>query len=82
MNNSSFFENKDCEYYPCHKKMAEINCLMCFCPWFSGCGSKDNGLSCPSCEFPHARSSYKLVMQGLKNMYDKDKGTSTDKEVV
>ena len=31
-NSSRFFENKECEYYPCHKGIEEMNCLFCYCP--------------------------------------------------
>ena len=31
-NCSSFFANKDCEYYPCHPGLKEFNCLFCYCP--------------------------------------------------
>lgn len=71
--NSSFFENKDCEYYPCHPGMKEINCLFCYCPWFWDCGIKDSGMSCPDCTFPHQRDLYPYVMEGLKSMYNRRK---------
>lgn len=33
-NSYKFFENKECEYYPCHKDMESINCLFCYCPLY------------------------------------------------
>lgn len=30
-----FFENKDCQYYPCHTDMEHINCLFCYCPLYT-----------------------------------------------
>ena len=30
----SYFENRECEYYPCHGLDA-VNCLFCFCPLYS-----------------------------------------------
>lgn len=30
----SFFENKDCKYFPCHKGLADFNCLFCYCPMY------------------------------------------------
>ncbi|MBF0272670.1 MAG: metal-binding protein [Magnetococcales bacterium] len=32
-----FFENVDCEYYPCHVVPPghHLNCLFCFCPLYS-----------------------------------------------
>lgn len=70
-NNSSFFENKECEYYPCHRDIDNINCLFCFCPLFWDCGYKDGGVGCSTCLFPHRPESYPYIMQYLKNMYDK-----------
>ncbi len=31
-----FFQNKKCEYYPCHKvdNQDEFNCMFCFCPLY------------------------------------------------
>ncbi|NMC56178.1 MAG: metal-binding protein [Eubacteriaceae bacterium] len=57
----SFFQNKDCEYFPCHKNIApeDFNCLFCYCPlYFTKCG-KDykiiggNIKDCSDCIFPH-----------------------------
>jgi Zn-finger protein len=32
-----FFQNKECEYFPCHKtdKVDDFNCLFCFCPLYN-----------------------------------------------
>ena len=69
----NFFENKECEYYPCHKT-DKINCLFCFCPlYFFDChgdyiilenGKKD----CSSCLVPHNKSGYDFVVSSLKVM--------------
>ncbi len=29
-----FFENRDCEYFPCHQGLTELNCLFCYCPLY------------------------------------------------
>ncbi|MBQ3009245.1 MAG: metal-binding protein, partial [Oscillospiraceae bacterium] len=34
-NSFRFFENRDCEYYPCHKTDHPLNCLFCYCPLYS-----------------------------------------------
>jgi Zn-finger protein len=78
MNNSKFFENKKCEYYPCHMGMKEINCLFCYCPLFSICKIKDNGLFCQHCKLPHIRDNYVLVIEGLKSMGKKSKDSSQE----
>ncbi|MDR1867012.1 MAG: cysteine-rich small domain-containing protein [Treponema sp.] len=72
--NSTFFENKDCEYYPCHKGLTEINCLFCFCPLYYDqkcCGTplftavKD----CSDCIFPHKREHYTALINILKTRH-------------
>lgn len=76
MNNSSrFFENKECEYYPCHKGIKEMNCLFCYCPLngmehcpgtpeyieASGKRIKD----CSNCTFPHRAENYDVIIKFL-----------------
>ena len=40
-----FFQNRACEYFPCHKGVADedFNCLFCYCPLYllgDECGGK------------------------------------------
>ena len=37
MANYAFFQNKDCEYFPCHKcaDAENFNCLFCYCPLYA-----------------------------------------------
>ncbi|MBQ1726384.1 MAG: hypothetical protein II039_03245, partial [Treponema sp.] len=30
-----YFENHECKYYPCHKGSDNINCMFCFCPFYT-----------------------------------------------
>lgn len=32
----TWFQNKECEYFPCHKDVREeeFNCLFCYCPLY------------------------------------------------
>lgn len=58
-----FFTNKACEYFPCHKGVAEeeFNCLFCFCPLYAlgdQCGGNftilPSGIKdCSYCTKPH-----------------------------
>ena len=65
-----FFENKDCKYFPCHKGLADFNCLFCYCPLYAlgrGCGGNfrytENGIKdCSGCLFPHRRENYDRVI--------------------
>ena len=36
-NNYSFFNHKECEYFPCHETAhpEEFNCLFCYCPLYT-----------------------------------------------
>ena len=70
----SFFENKECEYYPCHKDTHEINCLFCYCPAYTdpqcpgvkaGFGTiLNNGVKdCSSCTLPHRPHNFRVFSQ-------------------
>lgn len=75
-NSERFFENKSCQYYPCHKGIEELNCLFCYCPLYpmDNCpGSKTykekNGKMlkvCTDCTFPHKPENYDKVIAILK----------------
>ncbi|HML35976.1 MAG TPA: cysteine-rich small domain-containing protein [Bacillota bacterium] len=69
--NFSFFSNKACEYFPCHKtgKKEEFNCLFCYCPLYplqDRCGgnfSYSHGIKdCSGCMLPHQKRSYGYIM--------------------
>lgn len=76
-----FFENRDCEYYPCHKA-ERINCLFCFCPLYDrgDCGGKFHIIEtkhgavkdCSDCILPHSEGGYEYIMKRL----NKQKGVS------
>ena len=66
-----FFQNRECEHFPCHEggKEEKFNCLFCFCPLYAlgeDCGGRfsylENGIKdCSACGFPHAPESYDLI---------------------
>lgn len=66
-----FFENTDCDFYPCHENMDEINCLFCFCPLFHlDCGNDnkiDGKKDCQRCTFPHHKENYDEIIRILKS---------------
>ncbi|MDR1894861.1 MAG: cysteine-rich small domain-containing protein [Spirochaetales bacterium] len=73
---SRFFENRDCEFFPCHaggeSGPGGFNCLFCFCPLYSqNCPGNfrfEGGLKdCSSCLFPHRRENYDRVIDRLRN---------------
>ncbi len=81
-NSSRFFANKDCQYYPCHKGIDEMNCLFCYCPLYTrkNCPGKpefwkkEDGQTikvCTNCTFPHEPENYDIIIKLLS--YRKDK---------
>lgn len=70
---SRFFQNRQCEFFPCHGGVAEadFNCLFCFCPLYAlgkGCGGAPHYLNggvkdCSACALPHVRQNYDRVIE-------------------
>ncbi len=68
----AFFQNRDCEFFPCHTGVPadEFNCLFCYCPLYAlgeRCPGNylylENGVkSCENCVLPHFRDNYSLVI--------------------
>jgi len=71
LNNSRFYANTECEYYPCHK-LKKINCLFCYCPLYNyNCGGKftiiKNGIKdCSKCPLPHSNKGYDYIVKFIK----------------
>lgn len=79
-NNSKFFCNKDCAYYPCHDiaNGQELNCLFCYCPLYfkKNCPGNPSYIiasdgsrikDCSGCLFPHMPDNYDRVIAELMN---------------
>lgn len=68
----SFFCNKECESFPCHKTEdpENFNCLFCYCPLYAlkdKCGGNfvymENGIKdCSNCLVPHKRENYGYIV--------------------
>ena len=68
----SFFQNRECEYFPCHKDAdpETFNCLFCYCPLYAlgrKCGGNfrynEKGFKdCTNCSFPHRKDNYEKVI--------------------
>ena len=75
-NSYRYFENRACQYFPCHKLEGDFNCLFCYCPLYNRkhCpGShtyiEKNGRQikvCTDCVFPHKPENYDIIIQFLK----------------
>ena len=80
MENYEFFQNRECEYFPCHKgaDTENFNCLFCFCPLYAlgdKCGGNfkylDNGIKdCSDCRIPHCRDNYGLICKKLQQVME------------
>ena len=67
-NSAKYFNNRSCQYYPCHKveEEAEFNCLFCYCPLYAlgeRCGGSfrytEEGIKdCSACIIPHSEGGY------------------------
>ena len=67
-----FFQNRECEYFPCHKGVREedFNCMFCFCPLYAlgkKCGgnytyTEKGRKSCTACTFPHEKDNYDILL--------------------
>ena len=63
-----FFQNSQCEYFPCHETEhpEDFNCLFCYCPLYAlgrKCGGnfvyRDGGVKdCSNCMVPHRPENY------------------------
>lgn len=75
MENHCFFQNKNCEYYPCHSDVSEndFNCMFCFCPLYllgDKCGGnykyiEDGKKDCSACIIPHKKESYDYIIEKM-----------------
>lgn len=72
-NSYRFFQNKECEYFPCHrvKNDENFNCLFCYCPLYflEECGGNhiDNmGIKdCTNCLIPHSENGYDYIVDKI-----------------
>ena len=73
-----FFENTECENFPCHKspESGDFNCLFYYCPLYvlgKKCGGNfrytEKGIkSCKDCSFPHHRENYGKIISRFKEI--------------
>jgi len=69
----SYFQNRECEYFPCHKHgdPENFSCLFCYCPLYAlgdKCGGafeylEDGTKSCEKCLIPHKRENYGHIVE-------------------
>ena len=74
-NSAKYFQNRKCEFFPCHAHAGEeFNCLFCYCPLYAlgdKCGGNfvytEKGIKdCSNCMIPHSEGGYDYVMERAK----------------
>ena len=75
-----FFQNKQCEYFPCHAGAdpEKFSCLFCYCPLYAlgkDCGgaftyTKEGIKDCSGCLRPHRRENYEPITQDLRKVIE------------
>ena len=76
----SFFQNRQCEYFPCHAGVPEeeFNCLFCYCPLYAlgdRCGGRFTFLpggvkDCSNCILPHSEQGYAYVTRNYERILE------------
>lgn len=75
MSHYDFFQNKECEYFPCHPGAdpEKFSCLFCYCPLYAlgeDCGGNfsytQQGIKdCSACLRPHRRENYEKILEKM-----------------
>ena len=72
-NSYRFFQNRECEFFPCHEVQDEdaFNCLFCYCPLYLddnclGSGRGQRIKDCSSCLVVHSPEMYDKVIAHLR----------------
>ena len=79
-NDHSYFQNRQCKYFPCHtvEDEDEFNCLFCYCPLYmlgDKCGGSfvytERGIkNCRNCALPHSAGGYEHVLSKFSQISD------------
>ena len=80
MANYDFFQNKECEYFPCHEGLDPegFSCLFCYCPLYplgNKCGGSftytESGIKdCSKCLLPHRRENYSKILDKMPGVLE------------
>ena len=75
MEHYKYFQNKECEYFPCHAgaDCENFSCLFCYCPLYAlgdRCGGSfpytENGIKdCSRCLKPPCAENYDKIMEKM-----------------
>ena len=85
MEHYKFFQNRQCEYFPCHQGAEEstFNCLFCYCPLYAlgnqcggNCSYTKNGIKdCTACIRPHVQNNYDEILSRMGDVMELAKNT-------
>ena len=80
MEHYKFFQNRQCEFFPCHTcaDTEKFSCLFCYCPLYAlgdRCGGNftylENGIKdCSGCLIPHRQENYDRMMDKMGLVLD------------
>lgn len=80
MENYKFFQNRKCEYFPCHagEDPENFSCLFCYCPLYAlgaQCGgnftyTQQGVKDCSGCLIPHRRENYEKVLAKMDRIIE------------
>jgi len=78
-NSYRFYNNKDCQYLPCHnvKDVENFNCMFCYCPLYflDECGGNyknTHGMKdCSDCLIPHDPNGYDHINKKIAEINEK-----------
>ena len=80
MSHYDFFQNRECEYFPCHPGADKetFSCMFCYCPLYAlgeNCGgnfsyTKEGIKDCTGCLRPHRRENYEAVTKALAQVVE------------
>lgn len=80
MSHYDFFQNEECEYFPCHANAdpETFSCMFCYCPLYAlgeNCGgnfkyTKNGVKDCSGCLVPHRRENYPFIKKQLSKVID------------
>lgn len=80
MTHYDFFQNRECEYFPCHPgaNPETFSCLFCYCPLYAlgeHCGGSfrytENGIKdCTNCLKPHRRENYPAITAKISDVLE------------
>ncbi len=75
-----FFQNRECEYFPCHPGAdpERFSCIFCYCPLYclgENCGGNfrytEEGIKdCSACLRPHCRENYDGICQKMSDVLE------------